>query len=382
MTKNRKNRRGDSVKKFKISVYAICKNEEKFIDRWMDAVSEADEVVVLDTGSTDNSIQKLRERGAVVYQEIIDPWRFDEARNRALAKVSPDADICVSNDIDEVFEKGWRAKLEAAWREEYTRARYQFIWSHTPDGKPIKQFPMEKIHCRHGFRWVRPVHEVLAYTGEKPDKTVWVPDLVLHHFPDETKSRGQYLPLLELAVSEDPADDRITFWLGREYLYYQKYHESIETLKKHLALPSATWPEERSAAMRYIARCYDALGNAQEAKSWLYRAVAECPGVREPYIALAWLGYRKKNWPLVYTFANQALKINEPSGSYLTEPDCWGATPYDLGAIAAYHLGMLDKSKALAEEAVKLDPDNERLKNNLWLIEQKLSALREGGEAK
>ena len=58
------------MKKYKISVYAISKNEEKFVDRWMDAVSEADEVVVLDTGSTDHTVEKLRSRGAKVYEEI------------------------------------------------------------------------------------------------------------------------------------------------------------------------------------------------------------------------------------------------------------------------------------------------------------------------
>ena len=44
----------------KICVYAICKNEEKFVDRWIKNVKEADEVYVLDTGSTDNTVQKLK----------------------------------------------------------------------------------------------------------------------------------------------------------------------------------------------------------------------------------------------------------------------------------------------------------------------------------
>ncbi len=46
--------------KYKICVYAICKNEEKFVDRWMDSMSEADTVVVTDTGSADQTVKKLR----------------------------------------------------------------------------------------------------------------------------------------------------------------------------------------------------------------------------------------------------------------------------------------------------------------------------------
>ncbi len=107
---------------YKICVYVICKNEEQFVDRWMDAVSEADMVIVTDTGSNDNIVQKLRERGAVVYNETISPWRFDAARNIAMDHIPENVDICVSNDLDEVFEKGWRQELENAWRPHYTRA--------------------------------------------------------------------------------------------------------------------------------------------------------------------------------------------------------------------------------------------------------------------
>ena len=48
------------MNKYKVCVYAICKNEEKFVDRWYESVKEADEIYVLDTGSTDKSIEKLK----------------------------------------------------------------------------------------------------------------------------------------------------------------------------------------------------------------------------------------------------------------------------------------------------------------------------------
>ena len=44
----------------KIVVYAIAKNEGFFVDRWMDSMSEADQVVVLDTGSDDGTAERLR----------------------------------------------------------------------------------------------------------------------------------------------------------------------------------------------------------------------------------------------------------------------------------------------------------------------------------
>lgn len=356
------------MNRYKVCVYAICKNEERFVDRWMDAVDEADMVVVTDTGSEDHTVEKLRARGAVVYTDIINPWRFDVARNTALDHVPGEVDICVSNDLDEIFEKGWRQKLENAWQPCFTRARYLFTWSYNNDGTPSKQFAMEKIHRRHGFRWVHPVHEVLEYSGEDADSTVWVPGMVLNHYPDNSKPRTQYLPLLELSAKENPADDRTVFWLGREYMYHGMPDKCIDTLKRHLSLPSATWDEERSASMRFIAKCYQDKKDDKQARQWLFRAIAECPHVREPYLQMAKLGYLENNWPLVYLMTQKGLDITKKSGSYLHEPASWGYSFYDLGAICCYRLGLFEQSHEYARKACEMEPHNERLKNNLELI--------------
>ena len=93
----------------KICVYAICKNESEWINRWLDNMSEADYIVVLDTGSTDGSFELLKEDPRVtrVEQKVINPWRFDVARNESMKLIPDDAEICVCTDFDEIFEKGW-----------------------------------------------------------------------------------------------------------------------------------------------------------------------------------------------------------------------------------------------------------------------------------
>ena len=50
------------MKKYKVCVYAISKNEEKFVDRWVKSMREADKIFVLDTGFTDKTIRKIMER--------------------------------------------------------------------------------------------------------------------------------------------------------------------------------------------------------------------------------------------------------------------------------------------------------------------------------
>lgn len=360
------------MSEYKICVYAIAKNEEKFVDRWMDSMREADFVVVTDTGSTDGTMEKLRERGAAVYEEKIDPWRFDTARNLSLAHVPEDADICVCTDLDEVLSPGWREILEKLWKQGDKTGHYLYHWSHRPDGSPDVSFEYAKIHARHGFRWVYPVHECLRYNGAEPEKTVFLSGVVLDHYPDQSKSRGQYLSLLELSAQENPEDSQVIFWLGREYMYYNRYDDSIRTLERYLKLPAASWNEERCAAMRFLSNCCQGKGDSVNARRWLYRAVAECPEVREPYLQLARLGYAESDWPLVYLMVTEALKITEKSGSYLLEPEAWGSAPYDYGAIACYRLGLFRQSHAYAKRALEIEPNDPRLAKNLEMIDEKL----------
>lgn len=352
----------------RICVYAICKNEEAFVDRWMDCMGEADRVVVLDTGSDDHTVEKLRARGADVFVKRIQPWRFDKARNGSLACVPDNVDICVCTDLDEVFNKGWREKLERAWTPDATQARYTYNWRMKPDGTPDVQFVYEKIHARHGYRWIHPVHEVLAYHDTKKPKTVWADGVVLSHYPDLKKSRGQYLSLLELSAEENPQDSSTVFWLGREYLFHGQYDDAVRTLQRHLRLPSAQWNEERSASMRFLARCFLAKSDEWNARAWLYRAIAECLQIREPYWELARAAYTWEDWPLLYSITSEGLQMHQTSGSYLVEPEAWGYALYDYRAVAGGQLGLFAQAERDAAAALAFAPDDSRLRKNLQLL--------------
>lgn len=360
------------MNKYKICVYAICKNEEKFVERWVQSMSEADLIVVTDTGSDDKTVDKLRNLGVTVYADNVEPWRFDRARNISLEHVPEDADICVCTDLDEAFEPGWRKKLESAWTEDAKQARYVYNWSLREDGSPDVQIYYSKIHSRKDFRWNYPIHEWLCYTGKEPKKTVFVEGMVLNHYPDSSKSRKSYLKLLELAVDENPQCDRMTYYLGREYMYNGQWQQCIDTLKRHLGLPSAKWKQERCASMRWIAKSYYELANVKECYSWYFRAFAEAD-MREPYIECAKIAYLLKDWPMVFFVVEEALKIKEKSKTYVNMGYSWDHTPYDLGAIACYRLGMYNKSQKYAQQAVMLKPGDNRLKKNLMLINEKLS---------
>lgn len=347
----------------KVCVYAICKNEEQFVERWVNSMKEADNIYVLDTGSTDNTVKKLKELGVKVKTKIITPWRFDVARNESLNLVPKNTDICVCTDLDEVFEPGWRQKLEEAWTKNTTCARYNYNWSLDENNKPLVNFYIEKIHSRKNYKWTHPVHEVLTYTGPN-ENVITIDNITVNHYPDHNKSRSSYLPLLELSVNEDPNDDRNMHYLGREYMYYNMYEQSINILKRHLSLENATWKDERAASMRFIARCYKNLNNTIESRIWYDKAIKEAPHLRDGLIEKAILEYEQENYKEVEKLCLKALKIKTHPKTYINETFSWNETVYDLLSLACYYQEKYAYALYFIDLALDINPNNERLKNN------------------
>ena len=158
--------------KYKVCVYAICKNEEKFAKKWYESMSEADYVCVLDTGSNDNTVDILRELGARVESRVISPWRFDVARNLSMELIPDDTDICVCTDLDEVLLPGWRKKLEKNWEKDLNCLFYRYNWSLDKKNQPKVSFYLGNIHDRNHYQWTHPVHEVLSFLGENKEITI------------------------------------------------------------------------------------------------------------------------------------------------------------------------------------------------------------------
>lgn len=347
----------------KICVNAISKNEEQFVQRFCDSAKDADLILIADTGSTDGTVQKALECGATVRDICITPWRFDLARNAALALIPRDIDVVISLDLDEVLEPGWREEIERVWVPGTTRLRYKFDWGHNI------LFYYEKIHARHGYRWHHPVHEYPVSDSRIQEVYAHTDKLLVSHHPDPTKSRGQYMDLLRMAVKEDPRCPRNRFYFCRELTFYQLWDEAIPALHEYLAMPEATWPNERSYAMRLLSDGYAHQQNWWEALKWARLAAAEAPSTREPWVKLAEICYQLNQWQESYFAAKQALAITDKALVYTCDPSCWTEKPYDFAAIAAHYLGLKQEALELGQKALELAPHDERIQANVRLFQ-------------
>lgn len=351
----------DQPIKLKIGVYSISKNESLHVARYCESAKEADLIFVADTGSTDDTVELLKANGAEVGHISIIPWRFDDARNAALAMLPADLDVCLSMDMDEVLQPGWREEIERLWVPGTTRMQYKFDW-----GVGIV-FYYQKTHARQGYRWHHPCHEY-PVPDRLPERWVYSEKLMIVHKPDHTKSRGQYLDLLRVSIEEDPRCPRNAFYYARELSFDRQWEKCIEETKRYLALPNATWANERCYAMRVIGRAYQELGNMEQALAWFRRATSEAPHTREPWSELAMACYLTGRWPECFGAALTCLSISLREDVYTVDPAVWGPQPHDLAAIAAWNLKMYDLAEVHASNAVALAPDDLRLRQNLASI--------------
>jgi len=348
----------------KVAVYSIALNEGAHAERWANSAADADYRIVVDTGSTDDTVERLTQAGVTVFRIAIRPWRFDDARNAAMALIPSDTDICLTMDMDEYLAPDWRPRLEATWTPETTAVWCRKVLKHSvEDTAALSSFSVKNFHGRWGYRFKRPVHEALSYAGES-EVTRDCADIVIYHVQDHDKStRKQYLPLMALAHKEDPNDAQICFWLGREYMWANQNDQAIGMFEKYLALPSSTWPEERSEAMRYLAR----LNRDEKKMYWLDRARVEAPHRREIWLDIAEELHGQGDWANLFWACVNGIEKTRRTGSYLDDGHCWGFRLYDLGAVAAWRLNVLDRAMEWGEKALALAPAEQqaRLRSNL-----------------
>jgi len=355
------------MSRLKIAVYAIALNEEKFVERWFNSCSEADYILIADTGSKDQTVEIAKQLGINVVNVNVVPFRFDDARNAALSLLPSDIDICIPLDLDEVMASGWHEEIQKT-SAEVTRIEYKFIHRWNPDGTPSKIHNASKIHKRSGFRWVNPVHEMLTqYVG---DEVRAFSNLEIHHYSDDSKSRSSYLPLLVIAQKENPSSSQLHFWLAREYMNYHKNDEALASFLDFIERFPDAWGPERAFAFMYLAKL-----QKDKALERLLQATQTTPYLRDPWLDLADHYHFASDWKNCLEAARKAEAITFKPEIYLLDNFNWfGPRCFDLIALASHFLNDNVTAIEYGAKALELRPDDNRLQNNLAAYKRGLAA--------
>lgn len=355
----------------KICVYAICKNESQFVEQWLDSMSEADYIVVLDTGSTDDTFQKLKSdsRVTVVKRKYIKPFRFDVARNESMKLCPEDADILVCTDFDEVFESGWANVLREHWKDGANRAYYTYAWSHNESGEPEDVFKYSKIHDRN-YTWIYPVHEVISPIdiNFKPVEIDFGNNIYLHHYPDKTKPRAFYIDLLKTSVEEYPENCHVRMLYARELYLQDRKEESLNEFLTVLEMPEIDHPARKDVLLNsllQVALIYEEFKNYDECLWYCQEFIKEDHTYREPYLIMA-EAYCEMNMPtLAEGCIAMAKQYSYQHYSWVERSTTWTNLLEDVESICQFRLGNYEKAYKLGQKALAHQPSDERLLHNV-----------------
>lgn len=234
-----------------MSAVIIVKNEEKMLAECLESVKDADEIIVVDTGSID----KTKEVAAKYTDKIYDfPWIDDFAAARNFAKSKATMDWCISIDADEVLESNGIALLKSGLSTDSNVVKVH-MWS------PNDDFHVPRVfRNRPSIQWVGRVHEVLN-ESMGPQSNV----KINYRFGDShALDPDRNIRLLEKAYADDPKNTRGMFYLAREYEYRGQHQESKELFLKYLDV--STWMPERADAYYWLAGIYWKTGEPDKAR--------------------------------------------------------------------------------------------------------------------
>jgi glycosyltransferase involved in cell wall biosynthesis len=358
---SKKKKESEINRKLKIAIYTIAKNEENFVERWANSNSEADIRIVCDTGSTDNTVEKLKEQGVTTYNISVIPWRFDDARNTALNLVPRDVDVCIWQDLDEALLPGWREQLEKNWDANATIANHRYRNNRHP-----WQWH-SKIHARLNCIWTGAVHETLKWFVT--EKAIWIPEIYLDEKQDTSKDRKSYIKLLEKKIAEGDKQWRTYYFLANDQHGENMIDDAIKSREQSYLLC-----DEGEIVKSYIARNiainYAAKLDYVNADLW-FRIALQHGNERETWYAVADYHYKKKEWDQCFLAATRCLSITQRRDGFTQDPAAWGMIVYDYAAMSAYYMGLYNKALEYGQAACDLEPDNERLKTNLKFYQEK-----------
>lgn len=197
----------------KLSVCMIVKDEEKMLPRCLASVSWADEIIVIDTGSTDRTIEIAQRAGAMVFTQ---PWSgsFAAARNESLRHASGDWILIL--DADEGLVPDAEPQIRALMGVDECEGYAVRIRNYLGDGRGGDMDASEHYHVRlfrnkPHYQFYGVIHEQLVSTDpSQPFDAMRYPGLLILHDgyrSDVFEAKGKQArnaALLQAALKSEP----------------------------------------------------------------------------------------------------------------------------------------------------------------------------------
>jgi glycosyltransferase involved in cell wall biosynthesis len=292
-----------------LSLCMIIKDEEHNLPRCLDSVADAiDEIIIVDTGSTDRTVEIAESYGAKVFHH---PWEgnFSKARNYSLKYAT--CDWILIMDADEELQASDAPKLKEVIKDNNNSSVSFVIKNKYKNSTQEGYAKMVRLFKNfHGVHYEGIVHNIIIHSGKCFESQL----SIIHHGYNlsEDKMEEKFVrtsTLLKKQIEEDPKNPVPYKYLGIAYMDRKMYDEAIANSKRALNLAEEKNINLKNLLVSYYvisATCYEK-GELDEAKAYALKAVELDNQFLDGYCILSFVYYNQKEYE----------KLMQASGNYL-----------------------------------------------------------------
>jgi glycosyltransferase involved in cell wall biosynthesis len=224
-----------------LSICMIVKNEERNLARCLDSVRGlANELIVVDTGSTDETPNIAARHGAEVIPFDFTIVDFAAARNHALAQSSGRWVLML--DADETLDQASAPTIERLTALEENAGYFLERHNHSSNSQDaFTDYVVRLFPNRPNYRYRGRVHETIDASILAGGGQLLKTDIRIDHtFSSDQESRRRrnhwYIEILKEEIAADPADDSRLDFLAAEYHQLEMFHEATEIAERIVRL--------------------------------------------------------------------------------------------------------------------------------------------------
>ena len=337
-----------------ISLCMIVRNEEMHIARCLDSMADlVDEIIIVDTGSTDRTVEIVSDYTDKVYSYS---WKddFADARNASFSRAV--MDYCMWMDADDILEASERDKflqLKQTLSADVDIVMMKYHTAFDEAGKPSFSYFRERwIRNCAKYRWTGAVHEVIP-----PDGRVVYSDIAVCHKKVGAGDPDRNLKIYQKMIAAGKyLEPRQQYYYGRELYYHRQYREAISVFEEFL-LSAEGWIENKIEACSVCADCYYRLGEEQAALSTLLRSLGFDLPRAELCCEIGKYFLEHGNFHNAIFWYETALNTpkKEHSDGFIL-PDCYDYVPFLQLCVCYDRMGERQKAKEYNERAGSCKP--------------------------
>lgn len=349
-----------------VSLCMIVKNEENTIACCLDSVKDlVDEIIVVDTGSTDRTKEILRSYTDKVFDF---PWidDFSAARNFAFRHATMDYIFWL--DADDVLLEDDRKKFSSLKDTLNPHVdSISMIYSLATDehGSVTSSLRRNRlIKRKNHYRWHGAVHEYLEVWGNIINSDITVTHTKVHHNSDRN------LRIYESRMARgEKFSPRDLFYFANELVDHQYHEQAIEYYQKFLETGQG-WVEDMISACGKMADCFQHLGDHERERQSIFKSF-EYDTPRADFCCR--LGYQflnKNQYPLAVFWYKLATQLDKPVEKWgLLNHACWTWLPHLQLCVCYSNLGQYKLAFEHNEIARKYVPTHASVLHNKSFLE-------------